>query len=567
MTELKLNRFDLGAHTKTISTGSMLAQQWFNVGLNWCFAFNKEEGIKCFLASLEYDPECVMAHWGIAYGSGPFYNLTWREHGQQEALRTIERARHHLAKARNFSSRATALENDLVEATSHRFQKPHPVAPEEFDRWDDDYATQMRRVYYNYPDDLDVAALFAEALITRTPRRLWNLKTGAPEKNANSVEALQVCERAISMADRTGKPQHPAIAHFHIHILEMSKTPERAMDSADNLMPLCPDAGHMNHMPAHIYLLCGDYHKAKVASELSIRADDLYADYAGSLNFYTAARCHDLHAMVFTCMFLGQYRPALEAANKLATTITKDLLTVTDRPKFVMILEAYHSMRLHVMVRFGRWQDIIHDPLPDESNIYFVTTAMHHYAKAIAHATLKQIPEAEEHRRKFHESVSRIPDGRRFANNDARDVLAVGHKMMDGEVEYHKGNYVDAFDHLRGAVLQDDGLSYHEPWAWMHPPRHALGALLLEQGHYENAEEVYRDDLGLSNRIQRCAQHPDNVWALHGLVECLRKRGERSELPELERKLAAAIELADIPIASSCMCRTSVSSPNSCCAA
>jgi hypothetical protein len=190
---------------------------------------------------------------------------------------------------------------------------------------------------------------------------------------------------------------------------------------------------------------------------------------------------------------------------------------------------------------------------------------MHHYAKAIAFASLTRIAEAEEQRRFFHESVRRIPTGRRFANNDARDVLAVAHAMMDGEVEYHMGNHAEAFIHLREGVRRDDALAYHEPWAWMHPPRHALGALLIEQGHFEEAEEVYRDDLGLSGRIQRCAQHPDNVWALHGLVECLRRRGDRRELPLFERKLAAALQRTDVPITSSCMCRTNVVSRAACC--
>lgn len=562
-----MGRFDLGTHTRTIRTASVMAQRWFDVGLNWCYGFNKEEGVKCFLKALEFDPECVMGHWGVAYGSTPFYNLTWREHGENEALHATRTAYEHLAEARAYAGRATEVEIELVEALACRIQKPYPVPPEDFDRWDDDYAAQMRRAYYNHPDDFDIAALFIEALITRTPRRLWNLKTGFPEKNSDAVEALQVCERAISVADRMGRPRHPAIAHFHIHILEMSNIPERAIASADSLMELCPDAGHMNHMPAHIYLLCGDYKKARVASENAIRADELYVAYAGSHNFYTAARCHDLHAMVFTCMFLGQYGSALDAANKLANTITKDLLLLSDRPKFVMLLEAYHSVRLHVMVRFGRWREIIDEPLPDDADIFFVTTAMHHYARAIAHATLKQIPEAEEERRKFHESVNRIPDGRRFANNDARDVLAVGQAMMDGEIEYHKGNYADAFAHLREGVCRDDELFYHEPWAWMHPPRHALGALLSEQGYYQEAEEVYRDDLGLSGKIQRCAQHPENVWALHGLVECLQKRSDQSELPELARKLAAAMQHVDVPITSSCMCRTNVASLSSCCAA
>jgi tetratricopeptide (TPR) repeat protein len=560
-----MDRFDLGGHTKKISTASSEAQRWFDLGLNWCYSFNKEEGVKCFLKALEYDPECVMAHWGVAYGSGPFYNLTWREHGPAEALVSTKTAYKHLARARSYSHLATDLENELIDALACRFQKPHPVPAEEFDRWDDDYATQMRRVYYNHPADLDVAALFAEALITRTPRRLWNLRTGAAEKNSDVVEAVCVCERAIAMAEGAGVPQHPAIVHMHIHALEMSKEPERAMNSADALTELCPDAGHMNHMPGHIYLLCGQYERARIASAHAIRADDSYADYAGALNFYTAARCHDLHFMCYTCMFLGQYGPALHAANKLASTITKDVLSLSGRPKLLMTLEAYHAMRLHVMVRFGRWQEITDDPLPDDPGVHFVTTAMHHYAKAIAFASLTRIAEAEEQRRFFHESVRRIPTGRRFANNDARDVLAVAHAMMDGEVEYHMGNHAEAFIHLREGVRRDDALAYHEPWAWMHPPRHALGALLIEQGHFEEAEEVYRDDLGLSGRIQRCAQHPDNVWALHGLVECLRRRGDRRELPLFERKLAAALQRTDVPITSSCMCRTNVVSRAACC--
>jgi tetratricopeptide (TPR) repeat protein len=274
-----------------------------------------------------------------------------------------------------------------------------------------------------------------------------------------------------------------------------------------------------------------------------------------------------MHFMSYTCMFVGQYEPALRAANKLASTITNQVLSLSGRPKLVMTLEAYHSMRLHVMVRFGRWQEIINDPLPHDPGIYFVTTAMHHYAKAIAFASLKRIAEAEGERRSFHKSLRRIPAGRRFANNDAREVLAVGQKMMDGEVEYHKGNHAEAFVHLRESVRRDDALAYHEPWAWMHPPRHALGALLIEQGQYGEAEEVYRDDLGLSDKIQRCAQHPENVWALHGLVECLRTRDDKRELPLFEVKLAAALERTDVPITSSCMCRTNVLPQGTCCQA
>ena len=217
-------------------------------------------------------------------------------------------------------------------------------------------------------------------------------------------------------------------------------------------------------------------------------------------------------------------------------------------------------MKSHVLVRFGKWREIIDDPLPVDPDLYLVTTAMHHYAKGIAQATLKRFDDADLERKTFYESLERIPRERRFFNNWAHDILAVGAMMLEGEVEYHKGSYDIAFKYLRESVLRDDGLEYIEPWAWMHPPRHALAALLLEQGEYNEAEDIYRDDLGLSGTIQRCAQHPNNVWALHGLVECLRRRHAHAELEVFEPLLASALQKADLPITSSCMCRTKVNS-------
>ena len=558
--------FDLGSHTRTIATTSSEAQRWFNLGLNWCLGFNQEEGVKCFQRALASDPDCVMAHWGVAYGLGPFYNLVWRDLGEIEADNVTRVAFHHVQLALALSEGQEGPERHLVEALAKRFQKPHRVTPEEFDRWDDEYAAAMRRLHYAFPDDHDIMGLFVEALITRTPRRLWDVKTGVPSRNADTVEALAICERSIALADQQGLPQHPAIVHLQIHLFEMSNQPERAMRAADVLSTLCPDAGHMNHMPGHIYVLCGDYEKARIASEKAIRADDMYAAFAGSFNFYITARCHDLHLMMFTCMFLGQYSPAIAAAEKVREILTSDILGVRDRPKLAMTTEGYYSMKMHVLVRFGRWQEIIEEPIPDDHNIFLVSIPMHHYARAIAYATLKDFARAEEERRLFHLSKSRIPPSRRFLSNFALDTLAVGEAMLDGEVEYHRGNYEQAYMHLREAVRRDDNLGYTEPWAWMHPPRHALAALLMEQGHYVEAEEIYRDDLGLSGRIQRCTQHPDNVWSLHGLVECLQRRGDQLELPILSSKLSAALAKADVPITSSCMCRlTDDRLPQPCC--
>lgn len=558
-----MDRFNLGTHTRPISTPSGEAQRWFDLGLNWCYGFNREEAIRCFRKALEFDPECVMVHWGMAYAAGPFYNLVWREYGEQEADASTRLGCDHLAKARACAGRATRLENMLVEAMALRMQKPHAVTPEEYDLWDDAYAAEMRRIHFSFPEDLDVAALYIEALITRTPRRLWDVKTGQPARGSDVVEALQACERAMQRADELGTKQHPAVLHLSIHALEMSNTPEIGTRAADLLAPMAPDSGHLSHMPGHIYVLCGDYETARLTSKQALRANDKFLEYAGPFTFYTVACCHDLHLMMHTCMFLGRYKDALSTADKMCALLTKEVLSVKGRPKFAMSLEGYYATRMHVLVRFGRWHDIIAAPLPDDPGLYLVTTAMHHYAKGVAHAALKDFRAADRERELFYESVGRIPRERRFFNNPAHDILAVGEKMLEGEIEYHKGNYDAAFSHLRESVRRDDNLQYIEPWAWMHPPRHALAALLLEQGHVEEAEQTYRDDLGLNGQIQRCAQHPDNVWALHGLVECLQRRDDVAELPALREKLAKAQKLTDVPIVSSCMCRTSL--PDDCC--
>jgi tetratricopeptide (TPR) repeat protein len=562
-----MDRFDLGSHARIISTGSAEAQRWFNLGLNWCFAFNKSEGVKCFRKALEFDPECVMAHWGIAYGCGPFYNMTWRDHSEEEANNATGTAFQHIQMARALAHRATKLENWLVETLACRVQKPHSVQPEEFDRWDDDYAAELRRVYYRHRDDGDVVALFVEALIIRTPRCLWNVKTGLPAKNSDVVEALEVCERAIAVADREGLKKHPALVHLHIHVLETSNVPERAMASAVALATMCPDAGHLNHMPGHVYGLCGDYQKARIASMRAITANDMYLAYAGAFTPYTTACAHDLLLMMHACMLMGRYEDSISAANKLRAMLTKEVLSVKGHPRFCTSLEGYYSMTVHVMVRFGRWQEIIDAPLPDDPELYLVSTAMYHYAKGVAYASLKRLSDADGEHQLFHDSCRRIPSQRKVFNNSAHSILAVGEKMLNGELEYHKGNYECGYALLREAVDRDDNLEYIEPSAWMHPPRHALAALLAEQGHYSEAEEVYRDDLGLSGRIQRCVQHPDNVWALHGLAECLQQRGEVEEFSVVRAKLASAMAHADVPIMSSCMCRTTVQTerPDGCC--
>ncbi len=557
-----MDRFDLGSHTMQISTRSDEAQKWFDLGLNWCFGFNHEEGARCFKRALDFDPDCAMAHWGVAFASGPFYNFPWRDFSPKEAAECTKLCHTHVGAALAQLDHISDLEAQLVGALGARFQKPHPVDQTEYDQWDDAYADAMASVHANFPTDHDVVALYIEALMTRTPWKLWDVATGLPAEGADTLRALAICEESITRADAQGEPQHAAILHLHIHLLEMSGEPERAMGSADRLGDLAADCGHLRHMPGHIYVLCGEYEKARAASVLAIEADEMYLAYAGPFNFYTSARCHDLHLMMYTCMFLGRFDEALVAANQICETLTPDVLSAEGSPELATTLEGYYSMKMHALVRFGRWQDIIDTPMPPDPELYCVSVAMHLYAKGVAHAALSNFDEAHAHRRAFGEACTRIPPTRRFFNNNALAILGIAEKMLDGELAYHEGRYREAFDLLRQSVTRDDNLEYTEPWAWMHPPRHALSALLMEQGHYDEAEATYRADLGLDDTVQRCAQHPGNVWSLHGIVECLERREESAERVGLEQQLVAAMAQTDIEVTSSCMCRTEVTQPS-----
>lgn len=554
--------FDLGTHSFPITTSCRSTQQLFDQGLNWCFAFNQEEGLACFEKALELDPGCAMLHWGAAYAAGPFYNMPWADFSNPEAVECTAFCWQHLQKATKLAASASALEQALITALSRRIQQPHPVPQAQFDQWDDAYADAMRIVNRNFPDNQDVMALFIEAMMTRTPWNMWDVHEAVPPEGADTLEAIDICEHAIAMADSKGIDQHPAILHLHIHLLEMSTTPERALDSANRLGGLCPDAGHIHHMPGHIFVLCGDYSQAKIVSERAVTVNRKYLAYAGPYNFYTTARCHDLHLLMYSCMFLGQYKSALAAADEICENLTPDVIDQKDKPYMAGTMEGYYSMRMHVLVRFGRWQDIVDADMPANPSLYCVSTAMHHYAKGVAYAALKDFAKAEEQKHLFYRSLNNIPPDRKFFNNPALRTLAVGEKMLLGELAYHQGQYENAFAHLRESVQRCDQLHYSEPWPWMHPPRHALGALLLAQGHWDEAESVYRADLGLSNEVPRCAQHKNNVWALHGLLECLKQRKEKQESVAVQKSLEVALGRADVSITSSCCCRTA-SSPQS----
>lgn len=546
--------FDLGSYSRPITTHSAQCQTWFDRGLIWCYGFNQEEGARCFQRALEYDDECAMAWWGVAYGKGPFYNRVWEAFPPTDRAALIAECHQAVQRALQYSHHAAPVEQALIQALAQRYQCEQVASDYDFSQWDDAYALGMQTAYAAFPTDLDVIALYAEAMMNRTPWQLWDTKEGQPADGADTLKAIEILEKGLSLIEVNALSPHPAIPHLYIHVMEMSPHPEKALQAADALRDLVPESGHLQHMPSHIDLLCGHYHTALVANDKAIVADHKYFAQVGLLDFYTTSCCHDFHFKMFAAMFLGQYQPALDAANAMVRLLTKEVLQV-DQPFHAHTLEGYYSTAIHVWVRFGKWQEIVDMPMPDDPELYLVTTVMYHYAKGIAHAALGQIGAAEAERRSFIQAYNRVPGDRFFFNNWAVDTLAVGAEMLNGELAYHKGNYSRAFEHLRRAVELDDNLAYTEPWVWMHPPRHALGALLLAQGHVAEAEAVYRADLGLDSALIRPCQHPDNVWALHGYVECLTRLGKCHEAAAMQLRLDLALARADITIASSCCCR------------
>ncbi|HSF93580.1 MAG TPA: tetratricopeptide repeat protein [Thermohalobaculum sp.] len=542
--------FDLGPYSREITTSSAEAQLWFDRGLNWLFGFNHGEAIKCFKKALGHDPACAMAHWGVSYASGPNYNLPWHlydPHGRQMALAASYDA---MQGALQHAAEASPVEQAMIRALPARY--PQRAAIEDMAPWDKAYSNEMRKVFEAYPDDLEVRAVFAEAIMNETPWKMWDLPSGKPAKDAGTVEAMKVLESAFNTIPAAW--DHPGLLHLYVHLMEMSPFPQKALRAGDRLRTIMPDSGHLIHMPTHLDVLCGFYRDVLVHNQKALEPDRRFLAYSDDPGVYLIYVIHNFHFAIYGAMFLGQFTPAIAAAEELIATVPEAALRI-ESPPMADFLEAYLTMKQHVLVRFGKWREIIAQELPEDRELYCSNVAMMHYAKAVAHSALGEVEQAEAEKAQFMAAKARVPKSRRVHNNKVIDLLGVAGEMLDGELEYRKGNYDVAFAHLRKSVELDDNLPYDEPWGWMQPTRHALGALLLEQGRVDEAEAVYRSDLGLDGKLSRACQHPDNLWSLHGLHECLTRRGEKVEAPLIKQRLDLAAARAEVPIKASCFCR------------
>jgi tetratricopeptide (TPR) repeat protein len=548
-----MDYYDLGSFTRQITTSVPDAQLWFDRGLNWLYGYNHAEAIACFRKALEHDPDCGMAYWGISYAYGPNYNLPWHLYDPAGKAAALAAAHDAMREALARVDGASQVEQALIRALPARYPQRDPI--EDQSSWDAAYATAMRQVFHAHRNDLEVRAVFAEAIMNLTPWKMWDLKTGGIAEGAGTGEAIEVLESAFR--DLPASWDHPGLLHAYVHLMEMSPFPQRGLRAGDRLRDLVPDAGHLIHMPTHLDVLCGHYRDVLVYNQKAIVADRKFLAREGALNVYALYRTHDYHFAIYGAMFLGQYRAALDAAQELIDTTPEALLRIPS-PPMADFVEGYLPMKQHVLVRFGKWREIIAQELPGDQTLYCSTTAMMLYARTVAHSALGNIAQAEASRAAFLEAKRRVPKSRRVHNNTVQDLLAVAEAMLDGELEYRRGNYEAAFAHLRRSVELDDALPYDEPWGWMQPTRHALGALLLEQGRVTEAEAVYRSDLGLDGQLSRACQHPDNLWSLHGLHECLTRRGETVEAAHVKQRLDLALARSEVPVRASCFCRLKV---------
>ncbi|KAL4871336.1 hypothetical protein BDV12DRAFT_206508 [Aspergillus spectabilis] len=543
--------FDLGTLSRKVSTDSSEAQIWFDRALVWTYCFNHDEAITCYRQAIAHDENLAIAYWGVSFCSGSNYNKTWALFDERDRINAIRQCYVYAQEAlRRVTEAVSDWEKALIRALAVRYPNDDPSRDLAGCSWA--YADAMREVHRVFGhEDFDIITLFADALMNCAPRKLYDAPTGLPIASSPVFEVKDLLESALKA---TGVENHPGPAHMYIHLMEMSATPEAALPAAELIREMFPDTGHTFHMPAHIDVLVGDYRRAVEYNYKATVADDRYFRLNGGLTFYSYYRLHDYHSLIYAAMLGGKSKAALDATERMEATITEEILRV-ETPNLANWMEFFKAVRVHVLIRFGMWEELKRlDPLEDKE-LYCVTNVMRHYGKGIAYAATSQVEEADRERELFHAAATFVPPTRLDFPNKITDILKVASAMLDGEIEYRRGNYETAFNRLQDAIKLEDELPFAEPWGWMLPARHAYAALSLEQGHIERAAQAYAEDLGLIPTPKRAHQHPNNVWALHGYHECLELLGRYAEANIIKKQLVLALVEADVEITSSCFCR------------
>jgi tetratricopeptide (TPR) repeat protein len=510
-----------GNYERTISTERESAQQWFNQGMQLMYGFNHDEAIRSFEQAAAADPSSPMPWWGIAYCNG--ININDMQMTQERSRFAWEASQEALARI----DAGSPVEAALIGAVAERYAWP---APEDRRELDQRYADAMQAVYQEFPDDPDVAALFAEGLMDLQP---WDYWTDSGEPKGRTAEFVSIIERALDT-----HPQHPGANHFLIHALEASSDPDRAIEAADRLTEIVPGSGHLVHMPSHIYIRVGRYADAARSNIDAIQVDRAYLAEAPTPGLYAMYYGHNLHFLSFASMMSGNFQQAIQAARDLEAEMPESALR-----DFAGLIEGIMPANFHVLIRFGKWEQILEEP--DYPEWRLVSRAVRRYARSIANSALGRTEEARAELDAFEQAIAEVPEEWWIFNNRVHDVLPIARAMIWGELLFREGKRDEAFVILREGIAAEDALVYDEPPAWMLPVRHALGALLMADGRYAEAEAVYREDL---------RRNRDNGWSLTGLQLALQTQKREQEANELSARLASAFHTADTRPTSSCYC-------------
>ena len=508
----------LGTFHRTVSTSSPEAQRYFDQGMQLLWAFNHDEATRSFARAAQIDPRCAMCFWGVALTLGPNYNQPMMAEARARAGWDA------LGKARKRAAKSTPVERALVTALAARFAGPEPLDPSNSAPRLTAYVAAMRDVAKRFPNDQDVQTLFAEALMNTNPWKLWNAD-GTP--GPGTGEIVETLKRVLA-ADAN----HPGANHYLIHAVEASKNPEVALPSAEALKSMMPGAGHLVHMPSHIFQRVGRYEEAAQANRLGAAADVAYLKKTPPPDYYPMYLVHNYQFLAFAAAMEGRSAEAI-SASRAARSAMPDAMLVSMPGLDWSIGYLYDSL-----IRFGHWDEMLREPAPD-SRLSGLTIS-YHQARATALVATGRTAEAERELTAAQAAMALTPADATQGMNAAAPLYEVGQRKAAARVAAAKGSLSTAIAILQEASAIEDKLAYNEPEDVFFPVRHLLGAALLDAGRAQEAEAVFREDL---------VRHPRNGWALTGLKAALLAQKRESEVEPVGVQLRGAWANADTPIA------------------
>jgi tetratricopeptide (TPR) repeat protein len=507
---------DLGTLSRPVGTASPEAQRYFDQGLRLSYGFNHDEATRSFARAAQLDPGCAACFWGVAWTLGPNYNVPMLPDRAQAAWDALQAAVER-------KDRARPVEQALIIALTARYKGPKPVDPPSQQPMNEAFAAAMRDVARAHPDDDDVQVIFAESLMDVNPWHLWALDGKAAPGTEEIVATL---EKVLGR-----NTAHPGANHYYIHAVEASMQPDRAVASAERLPGLMPAAGHIVHMPAHIFQRIGRYEEASEANRRAVKADEAYLARTQPPGYYPMYLGHNFGFLAFSASMLGRSEESLRAARKSTKAIPPEMLDMMPGMDF------FASEPLLVMVRFGKWKEILAEPRPPEK--YPTLTGLWLHARGMALASTGRTAEARATMRELRTLATRIPPDVQAGQNPASGMCRLGADAIEARIAERSRSWKPAIAAWTRAVAQEDGFAYNEPADWFYPMRHYLGAALLDARKPKEAEAVFREDL---------KRNPGNGWALHGLATALAAQGKKDEAAPTRAKFEEAWKDADIKL-------------------